>query len=115
MVACPCARSVCGIGSSGEVYPCIGAPLPAGNLRTRSFRDIWRNSPVLQWVRGLQNEDFPTCASCAHRPYCRRNSGTMLTNTGSFTGPAYFGEDLFCTEAELVHQLVEERLTARPA
>jgi len=111
-IACPCARSVCGIGSSGDVYPCIGAPLAAGNLRTSSFRDIWRNSPTLHWVRGLRNEDFHACASCAHLPYCRRSSGIMLNNTRNFTGPAQFGDDLCCVEAEVVHRLVDENHAA---
>ena len=107
-IACPCARSVCGIGSSGEVYPCIGAPLPAGNLKSQSFREIWRHSPTLQWVRSLTNEDFQACASCEHAAYCRRNSGVMLTNTGSFTGPAQFGDDFACIEAEVVHTLARQ-------
>lgn len=111
-IACPCARSVCGIGSSGDVYPCIGAPLPAGNLRSSSFREIWRHSPTLQWVRGLRDEDFGACASCSHVSYCRRNSGMMLSNTGSFTGPARFGDDFCCTEAEVVHRVAEESRAA---
>ncbi len=111
-IACPCARSVCGIGSSGDVYPCIGAPLPAGNLRTSSFRNIWRHSPTLQWVRGLRNEDFRACASCSHLPYCRRSSGVMLNNTGSFVGPSRFGDDLCCTEAEVIHLAEQSRVAA---
>jgi len=106
-IACPCARVVCGIGSSGDVYPCIGAPLPSGNLRASSFREIWRHSPQLQWVRSLANGDFQACSGCAHLPHCRRSSGVMLANTGSFTGPARFGDDLVCTEAEIVHALAD--------
>jgi radical SAM protein with 4Fe4S-binding SPASM domain len=112
-IACPCARSVCGIGSSGEVYPCIAAPLPCGNVRIRSFREIWRESPQLRWVRGLRNEDFAACACCAHSAFCHRSSGTMLTDTGSFTGPSRYGESARCVEAEIVHRL--SRATPRPA
>jgi radical SAM protein with 4Fe4S-binding SPASM domain len=106
-IACPCARSNCGIGCSGEVYPCIGAPLPAGNVRRQSFGEIWRTSPVLNWIRGLRNEDFATCSSCEHVRYCRRNSGVMLNNTGDFTGPPNYGDDLCCTEAAIIHSLVK--------
>jgi radical SAM protein with 4Fe4S-binding SPASM domain len=113
-VACPCARSVCGIASSGEVYPCIGAPLPAGNVRGSSFREVWRHSPTLQWVRGLRNEDFQACASCSHLSYCRRNSGVMLNNTGDFTGPARFGDDASCIEAEVIHGLCESNASVAP-
>jgi radical SAM protein with 4Fe4S-binding SPASM domain len=109
-IACPCARSVCGIGSSGDVYPCIGAPLPAGNLKTKSFAEIWRHSPTLRWVRGLRQEDFPACSGCDHSAYCRRTSGVMLNNTGEFTGPRAFGDDVSCVEAEVVHRIAEEKL-----
>jgi radical SAM protein with 4Fe4S-binding SPASM domain len=106
-IACPCARSVCGIGSCGDVYPCIGAPLPAGNVREGGFRAIWRESPTLRWVRGLRNEDFPACNTCSHAPYCRRSSGVILNNTGEFTGPRRFGDDACCVEAEVVHGIAE--------
>jgi len=109
-IACPCARSVCGIGSCGDVYPCIGAPLPAGNLKTKSFAEIWRHSPTLQWVRGLRAEDFSACSVCDHASYCRRTSGVMLNNTGSFTGPREFGDDLSCVEAEVVHGIADESI-----
>lgn len=106
-IACPCARSVCGIGSCGDVYPCIGAPLPAGNVRERGFRAVWRESPTLRWVRGLRNEDFPACAACSHSEYCRRTSGVMLNNTGEFTGPRSFGDDACCVEAAVIHRAAE--------
>lgn len=109
-IACPCARSVCGIGATGEVYPCIGAPLPAGNLRTNSFHEIWQNSATLNWVRSLRNQDFPACNACNHFSFCRRSSGVMLENTGNFTGPARFGDDLCCVEAEVIHGIAEEKV-----
>lgn len=113
-IACPCARSVCGIGSSGDVYPCIAAPLPSGNLKSRSFGEIWRDSPTLNWVRGLGGSDFPACAGCDHAAYCRRTSGVMLNNTGTFTGPRAFGDDLCCVEAEVVHRIASERADVAP-
>jgi radical SAM protein with 4Fe4S-binding SPASM domain len=108
-IACPCARSVCGIGSSGDVYPCIGAPLPAGNLKTKSFAEIWRHSPTLRWVRGLRAQDFPACNGCDHSANCRRTSGAMLNNTGDFAGPPAFGDDVACIEAEIIHRIAEEK------
>ena len=108
-IACPCARSVCGIGANGDVYPCIGAPLPAGNLRRNSFRGIWRDSPVFARIRALRNADFPACHTCNHLAFCRRSSGVLLNNTGEFTGPARFGADLCCTEAAIIHRLADER------
>ena len=106
-VQCGCARSVCGITAFGEVYPCIGAPLACGNLRERSFADIWRNAPPLNWIRGLRLADFPACRDCARRPYCRRSSGVVYTNSGDYTGPSQFGADFACLEADVVAGIVE--------
>lgn len=103
-VQCACARSVCAITSRGDVYPCIGAPLVAGNVRERSFAAIWRDSPVLQRIRALTLDDFPACKPCPHRPFCRRNSGVVYTNTGNYTGP----EAWTCMEAEVIHRLHDE-------
>lgn len=113
-IACPCARSVCGITATGDIYPCIGAPLPAGNVSDVPFREVWRTSKVLNWIRALRNKDFPACNSCPHLTFCKRTSGVLLSNMGEFTGPSKFGEDLTCVEAEVVHRLAEERSFIQP-
>jgi radical SAM protein with 4Fe4S-binding SPASM domain len=83
---CSCARSVCGISSTGEVYPCIGAPIPSGNLRSKSFSEIWKNSTVLNGIRNLKFEDFKECNSCPQIDYCNRSSGSIYSNTKEYTG-----------------------------
>jgi radical SAM protein with 4Fe4S-binding SPASM domain len=107
-VQCSCARSVCGITAFGTVYPCIGAPLPAGDLRRQSFREVWRGSPVFRWIRGLTLGDFPACRGCEHRDYCPRSSGVMFSNTGMYTGPERFGADWSCMQAEVFHRIHRE-------
>ncbi len=102
---CACARSNCAIASSGDVYPCIAAPMPCGNVRRARFADIWRNSPQFAWIRGLTREDFPTCRACPHRAFCARVSGTVYSSTGDYTG----AEPFTCMEAEVVHALHDER------
>jgi len=104
-VQCGCAKGICGISATGEVYPCIGAPVPSGNLRKKSFREIWRNSEVLNNIRGLKLKDFKTCKPCPHRPYCRRSSGMVYVNTGNYTGP----ESWTCMEAEVIHEVCGNR------
>lgn len=83
---CSCARSVCGISSSGEVYPCIGAPIASGNLHEKSFSDIWKNSNELNKIRNLKSDDFKACMNCEHIEYCNRSSGTIYSNTKKYTG-----------------------------
>lgn len=83
---CSCAKTVCGIGQDGKVYPCIGAPIMAGDVRKSDFSDIWKNSSVLNNIRGLENEDFKECFSCEMKYSCHRSSGSALVNTGNYQG-----------------------------
>lgn len=83
---CGCARSVLGIGSKGEVYPCIGAPILAGNLREQSLKEIWQTSTVFSRIRKLENKDFKSCTGCEFVETCARSSGSIYTNTGNYTG-----------------------------
>lgn len=85
-VQCACARSVCGISSTGEVYPCIGAPIPSGNLNNQTFKDIWKNSAELNKIRNLKFKDFTSCQSCEFIESCNRSSGSIYINTGDYTG-----------------------------
>lgn len=103
-MACSCGQAVVGVSATGEVYPCIGAPVPAGNLRDASFSEIWRTSPVLNRIRGLTMEDYPTCAICPDRPFCRRSNGVALVNTGEYTGL----DPWTCKEAEILHRIHDE-------
>ncbi len=103
-VQCGCARGICGISATGDIYPCIGAPMVAGNIRHTPLREVWNNSGVFKNIRSLKLEDFETCKPCPHRPYCRRSSGYVYVNTGNYTGP----EEWTCMEAEVIHEVFEE-------
>ncbi len=100
-VQCACATTNVGIGFDGTVYPCIGAPIPSGDLRQQSFSTIWHESKVFAWIRSLSLDDFKSCKPCELRPYCQRSSGAIFTNTGDYTGK----EDWTCKQAELLREL----------
>lgn len=100
-VQCACARTNAGIGHDGTVYPCIGAPIPAGDLRENTFSKIWQESKTFAWIRDLSLKDFKSCAPCEDRPYCQRSSGATFTNTGDYTGK----EDWNCMQAKLLKTL----------
>jgi radical SAM protein with 4Fe4S-binding SPASM domain len=104
-VQCNCARTMAGISSTGDVYPCIGAPIPCGNVRDASFAEIWQSSSELQRIRGLTLQDFPACEPCALRPHCSRSSGAVWLNTGSYTG----AEAWTCADAEVRRDAWESR------
>jgi radical SAM protein with 4Fe4S-binding SPASM domain len=100
-VQCSCARAVCAISATGDVYPCIGSPIPSGNIRNQPFAEIWRTSPQLNRIRELTLDDFVTCKPCPDRAYCRRSSGVVYNNTGNYTGP----EEWTCMEASVLRQV----------
>ena len=83
---CSCAKTVCGINSTGEVFPCIGAPVPSGNVNHLAFEEIWKHSPVLNKIRNLKSKDFNECQTCNHISFCSRSSGSIYTNTKNYTG-----------------------------
>lgn len=104
-VQCACATTNCGIGFDGTVYPCIGAPIPSGNLHENSFMTIWKESPTFKWIRSLSLKDFKDCDPCGIREYCQRSSGAVFTNTGNYTGK----DEWNCMQAELLKDLNEKK------
>ncbi len=101
---CNCARSNCGIFSSGDVSPCIAVPLAAGNVRRRSFREIWRTSPLFRRIRELRVADFPSCAPCELKSWCRRSPGPPSALHGDYTGI----DPWVCEEAGAIREVLEE-------
>lgn len=100
---CSCARAVVAVNAQGEVYPCIAAPLPSGNIRAGGFAAVWRDSPQLNRLRGLTLDDYARCAPCPDRGYCRRSNGVSLVNTGEYTGVDPWN----CGEAAIIRQIAE--------
>ena len=83
---CSCARSVLGIGSNGEIYPCIGAPILSGNIREKSLTETWSSSTELKKIREIKRDDFKDCIKCDVKEFCTRSSGSMFINTGDYFG-----------------------------
>lgn len=101
---CSCARAVAAVSATGEVYPCIGAPLPSGNVRDGGFLKIWRESETLNRIRGLGLADYPKCGTCPDRGYCRRSNGVTYVNTGDYTG----ADPWTCGEAAILRRIADE-------
>jgi radical SAM protein with 4Fe4S-binding SPASM domain len=84
---CSAGFTHCYIAPDGDVYPCVQFPLLCGNLRQRSFAEIWRDSPQLKEVRALRNLDLPVCSECSHLSMCSRCPGLALME-GDLRGPS---------------------------
>jgi radical SAM protein with 4Fe4S-binding SPASM domain len=71
-VGCSAARTVVGIKASGDVTPCpmlVDPKFYAGNLLNQSFKEIWQNSPVMNFFRNLPKLKGK-CGECPHLEVC---------------------------------------------
>ncbi len=78
----------CRIYPSGEVTPCPYLPLNLGNIRERSFKDIWFNSEVFKALRNF-DQLKGKCGQCEHREVCggcRARAYGVTTDQMDFCG-----------------------------
>jgi len=81
----------CRIYPSGEVTPCPYLPINLGNIRDRSFKDIWFNSEVFKAMRDF-DQLKGKCGICDFRDVC---GGCRARAYGVSTGD-YMAEDPWC-------------------
>jgi radical SAM protein with 4Fe4S-binding SPASM domain len=81
---CNAGRSYAGISPVGDVVPCLMMPVAVGNLRERSFDQIWyARDGLLDEVRAVTFESLTTCRSCDVKQACTRCAGqAMLRGQG---------------------------------
>ncbi len=101
---CNAARGVLGIDPQGKVWPCNVLPVPAGDLRTQSFHEIWHGS-VLEDVRTLTWARISECNVCEVRRYCNRCHSMALIEQGDMRGPSLEA----CRHAVAVRDSLRER------
>jgi AdoMet-dependent heme synthase len=86
---CPCGLQYCRITPEGKVTPCPYTPVVAGDLRTQSFADVWRGSPLLRRLR--EGEVGGKCGRCEYRRICGGCRARAYAESGDLLGP-----DLSC-------------------
>lgn len=74
------------IAPDGEVYPNCSLRLPCGNLKSRSFADVWQNSKTLNRLRDFKIEDSQ-CSSCEFLSRCLSSPAWGLLKEKELTGP----------------------------
>src|SRR5436309_1092010 len=74
--SCPAGKYYCRITPDGDVTPCPYMPVTAGNVRERSFADLWRAAPVFGDLRDPKLggrcgvcEFAKICGGCRCRAY----------------------------------------------
>jgi len=66
--SCPAGKYYCRITPEGDVTPCPYMPVSAGNLRERSFDDLWRGAPVFDDLRDPKLGG--RCGACEFSKLC---------------------------------------------
>jgi radical SAM protein with 4Fe4S-binding SPASM domain len=77
---------------NGDVYPCShlrGAEFNAGNVRDKSFREIWQSGQVFSRVRREINQIGGSCGSCGHKAFCKGCRAVMQHQTGNWLAADY--------------------------
>jgi len=88
---CLAGQLICMIDVDGNVLPCSYFPLPAGNIRTQSFREIWEQSPLFLEMRDFSGyKDH--CGRCEYLNVC----GGCRARAWAVTGDYLAGEP-FCS------------------
>ncbi|MDR3573726.1 MAG: radical SAM protein, partial [Anaerolineaceae bacterium] len=85
--SCSAGHTLAYISPSGDVFPCVQFPMPCGNLREKTFREIWYKSEALTELRSVHVRDLPTCSHCSHTAYCSRCPGLAYME-GNMRGPS---------------------------
>ena len=78
------------ISHTGEIYPSGFLPLHAGNVRTDSLVDVYRNSPLFLTLRDADAR-HGKCGACEYRKLCGGSRARAFATTGD-----YLAEDPRC-------------------
>lgn len=84
--ACCSFPYILGIEANGDVAPCDGffpfKEMIVGNVREKSIKEIWEESPVMKELRAIQPSDLKgVCAKCKYLEYCAGGCRAAAYNT----------------------------------
>ncbi len=86
LAASQCARHEysCTVTSTGEVQPCPGVSVTAGNIREDSLAHILRKSKEIQELRNIRQNIKGKCGQCEFGEYCYGCRGHAYQVTGDY-------------------------------
>ncbi|MHC4094018.1 MAG: radical SAM protein, partial [Planctomycetota bacterium] len=87
---CPAGTHYLGIRPNGDMTPCPYLPVYGGNLRERSFGEIWEDSEVFQQIR-TRKQLGGRCGPCEFNQVCGGCRARAFGATGDF-----MAEDPWC-------------------
>ena len=88
---CLAGQLICLIDVDGNILPCSYFPLPAGNIRKKSLKEIWEESALFQELRDFGSYKGK-CGKCEYIRVC----GGCRARAYAVTGD-YMEEEPFCS------------------
>ena len=88
---CAAGRGFVYIKANGDVWPCPFVEVNAGNIRNKSFREIYEDAPVFQNLRRREDKLKGVCSECNYKTVCGGCRGRALAYSGD-----YLAEDPRC-------------------
>jgi radical SAM protein with 4Fe4S-binding SPASM domain len=82
---CSVGLTYAGLTASGDLTPCVPAPIKLGNLLEQSLEDIWVNSELLNYVRNRRAMKG-ICKNCAYSGICGGCRYTAYAINGDWLG-----------------------------
>jgi len=82
---CSVGLTYAGLTASGDLTPCVPAPIKLGNLLEQSLEDIWVNSELLNYVRNRRAMKG-VCKNCAYNGVCGGCRYTAYAINGDWLG-----------------------------
>ena len=86
---CPAGTNYCRITPEGNVTPCPYMDTSCGNLKKKSFEEIWNNSGILKELR--ESELKGRCGECEFESMCKGCRARAYVTTGD-----QMAEDSWC-------------------
>ncbi|MFH1613191.1 MAG: radical SAM protein [bacterium] len=102
---CSAGHNFCSISPYGDVYSCLQIPLKSGNLKNKTFFDIWHHSPVFKKIRNITTNKLSQCKDCKYLFVCSRCAGLAYTEDGDILGPSKRA----CEVAKIKWQIKQEK------
>jgi len=89
-LTCKAGKVVASVSPYGDVQPCILMPITLGNLRKKSFKDVWypEKNSMLSQIRSITPSDLKVCLQCEFVQFCTRCPGTAYLETKDLLAPS---------------------------
>jgi radical SAM protein with 4Fe4S-binding SPASM domain len=83
---CSAGLTYAGLTASGDLLPCVPAPIKLGNLLEQSLEEIWIHNKLLNYIRNRKALKG-SCKICAYSGLCGGCRYTAYVTQGDWLGP----------------------------